>query len=169
MRIRGFIGANDSGKTLSAVMIATIYKQKGMSIISNMRDFVLNDSFLNDINDIEFLNGFGYYLILDEAKNTGTDSRRAISIINVKNTHILSQLSKKEISLSYTEQTLRRIDPSLREITHEFIFPTFNKKTLRMHWQLLDVESNSIKNKTFQISTNLFKLYNRWEFIKSVY
>jgi len=171
--IIGIIGEMGSGKTLSTVYLASILKNKGYNIISNMKNFKLNDDLLYNPNMLKELDTKKKYLIIIDEIYVYADSRRSASKKNLLLSYLLFQSRKRNLDIIYTAQKFTSIDIRIRNLTNLFILPHYYgiiNNNILIQWNIAkNVEQNKYitPEKTIKLKLNpkIFNLYNTYEII----
>jgi len=171
--IIGIIGEMGSGKTLSAVYLASILKNKGYYIISNMKNFKLNNDLLYNPEMLKELNPNKKYLIIIDEIYVYADSRRSTSKKNLLLSYLLFQSRKRNLDIIYTAQKFTSIDVRIRNLTDLFILTYYYgiiNDYILLQWDISkNVEQNKFitPEKTIKLKLNpkIFKLYDTYEII----
>lgn len=171
--IIGIIGDLGQGKTLSAVYLALKMKRMGYTIISNMKNFALNDDIIDDPQKIQELNSKDKYLIILDEIYVYADSRNSMSKSNRLLSYLVFQSRKRNIDIIYTAQKISSVDIRIRGLTNIFI-NTINLGIVDNHiilkWELIkDISRNfeytPVRTIRIKIPVKLFKLYDTYEII----
>ena len=171
--IIGIIGEMGSGKTLSAVYLASILKQRGYYIISNMKNFLLNDDLLTNPDMLKELDAKKKYLIIIDEIYVYADSRRSASKKNLLLSYLIFQSRKRNLDIIYTEQKFTSVDIRIRNLTNLFILPHYYgiiNNYILLQWDIAkNIEQNKyiIPDKKIKLKLNpkIFDLYNTYEII----
>jgi len=125
MNIIGIFGEMGKGKTLTAVILGLIYKQKGYEIYSNMKNF-LDSKYIDDLDDLKDLDiNTKRLLILDEIY-VYIDSRNSSTKRNKAYSYLIFQSRKRNFDIIYTAQLYSAVDKRLRNLTNIIIEPEIN-------------------------------------------
>ena len=171
--IIGIIGEMGSGKTLSAVYLASILKNKGYFIISNMKNFLLNDNLLTNPDMLKELDAKKKYLIIIDEIYVYADSRRSASKKNLLLSYLIFQSRKRNLDIIYTAQKFTSVDIRIRKLTDLFILPHYYgiiDNYILLQWDMAkNVEQDKYitpdKKIKLKLNPKIFKLYDTYEII----
>lgn len=120
-------GRKGSGKTLTMVKDALNFHHEGWRVYSNFAipfgERITNEEFLNFDKNNSLSN---CVILIDEIQSL-LDNRRSMSKTNLKSTHFMQQIRKKNIKLLATAQFRNTVDLRFKQHVDIEIYPKYHK------------------------------------------
>lgn len=174
-------GRKGSGKTITMIKDALAFANFGWTVYSNF-----NVSFAKRISNEDFLNFdkqnslSDCVIMIDEIQSL-LDNRQSMTKKNVKNSHFMQQIRKKNIKLLATAQFINTVDLRFKQHVDIDVFPKYHKMKTGdvVEVTYLDrtslIDDNNINTnlgndtaetvKIIYVATDLFNMYDTREMI----
>ncbi len=171
-KIIGIFGGLGTGKTLSLVILALMYKKEGYKIYTNMSNSLFADYSMENFFSLylnpQTIDNEPKLLAIDEM-HIYLNSRESMSIQNKIITSLIFQSRKRNIDIAFTTQRIKNIDIRLRDLINIYIFPKIIKRNpdnspAIIQWKIVN-DNDKYKTVNIKITPEILQAYNTAEII----